>query len=571
MTLCARAQKTGKLSLPRALVVGAFALGALVCSVACLGRTSALRGWDRGDHAPSVKQESEKTATAQDPAGDHTNVASSATGDMAASVSKTADLAAASVQTLHAADATSGSLADLIYRIVEATEDHNLRLRKFDADIEFIDREIDHIRTSEGWEFEISDQSRSWTADRLETRGGTTQRLDGTFRKAHRFFGEVSDKYDEFVLRLQRSFGEPDHERFVDAALKRLEKLEKVAAKQEVRRDLHLATIDSVLIALYCQAARPLIEERLVLAKERLRILEAARQAQEALRKDVLSAQRDLHLVEDDLELNKLDCRAALRELNLKTGTTVSLPAALPLIADGDPPPETYDEEAVTSYALEGRLDYFVADLRLKLADKLKWHLAWHLPKIDFEVWWADFSAHRRYLDEYRKDRNGDEYGTELSVNIPLNIASNSWARHKMFSAARDAIALDHELIRRRITEEVFRTYRDWRKAYHAREISREQIEVARENERALALMVERMPDKIEGIPKVELIDEQVKIVDAKMSLLQAEHDLLRAKVRWDYLLGDSPIDVAAAPFVARDRQTAEKTSWLKWWMSLIK
>ena len=78
------------------------------------------------------------------------------------------------------------------------------------------------------------------------------------------------------------------------------------------------------------------------------------------------------------------------------------------------------------------------------------------------------------------------------------------------------------------------------------------------------------VPEQIQGISRIKQLRAQSDVLDARVELYTASWRLLQAQARWDYVMGDSPIDRATAPYEQQDRRTAEKRNWLLWWMSLI-
>jgi len=455
--------------------------------------------------------------------------------------------------------------------MVAATEEHDPRLATLDSTIKQIDADMKEIWASVGWEFEAVKQNFDYDSTRHSLRRGTTLGLDGKPRRAFNLFGDYDRDERDFILRLKRSFLGPDHEVYVKISGRRLEKMDAVIRKQEIRRDIHLATLQAVLEVLYRQTILPLVEEQIALAQREVQLLSAFQKAGEALQKDLLAAQRQLHAFEEQKLIDRHSIRISLNDLRQKTGLpSLALPTTVPLVADSLAPLDNLNEEEATSLALTGRLEYVVAEMRVRQAERMADYMSWYWPRVDFEVAWNKYKDTRRFLDDFRQEK-GRIFSTELSVNIPLNLPYRGWLRRESFRATQQRYQNEMEQIRRTIENQTLRSLLDLQQARLHDSVARDDLTHAREEARATELLAERLPEEIQGIAEVGRLEALRKVLDARIALCTAEHQLLLAQARWDYQVGNSPIDEAVTPYENLDLRAAEKKGWLRWWTSLMK
>jgi len=477
-----------------------------------------------------------------------------------------------------AAALTSEAIAGFLYQIILGIEEHNPELLQADKAMEQIENEMRDIRFSEGWEFDIRSRRTEIDATRRDTRAGWTRRLDvdpdtgqPQFRNPYSLFGDLDERESELLVRLQRSFVGPDHERYVGMAVKRLEKIEAAIKKQELRREIHVKTLQSLFGLFHARALLPLIDEQIALLQRQIEILRLYERQAEALPRDILDAQTRLGLAREQRLINADLVRAGLRRLRIQTGDpALALPTTFPLVADPAPPPESVDEDTATSYALGGRLDYHLAGMRVRLADRLVRYGAWYLPEVQFEVFWSRFHGHQKWLDEYRRDE-GKGFGTQLGLTIPLNLPVRGYMRRRAFEAARDAYVLERRAIQEEVRLAVPTALNAWRQAWVRRAVAQLAINQALEDLRETDLLVQTLPEQIKGVPPAERIEKELAVLDARADRLEAEYLLLLAAAQWDYLAGDSPIEEAIAPYQARDLRAIERKSWIRWLTNLTK
>lgn len=476
-----------------------------------------------------------------------------------------------------AGDLTSQTLGAALYRIVTATEENDPRLAEFDSKMKQIDAEMKDLRFSVGWEFEVAKRELEIDADRRDVRRISSQAPRATARRPHYLLGDYDREESDLILRLKRSFLAPDHEKYVKIAERRLDKMGLVIDKQKVRRQLHVATLETLLAVFFCQTALPLVDEQIALARREIELLTMFQKAGEALRKDVLAAQKRLRALEEQRLIHRNSLTLGLNELRLKTGSSsLTLPMTVPVVASASPPPSTFDPQETTSYALSGRTDYLVAQMRARLADQMATYMAWYWPRVDFEVAWNEFRDHRRFITDDHWDKNyrydkGREFGTELTLNVPLNLAYRGWKRHEAFRAVHESYLKQADLMRANIENDALRAYLGWQQAYLHREVARDQLAAALEERREMELVAQQLPEEVQGLAEVKYLEAQTKVLEARVELCDAEYELLLAQARWDYQTGDSPMDEAAAPYEERDRRAAERKVWLTWWTSLMK
>lgn len=470
-----------------------------------------------------------------------------------------------------AADSTTQSLADLLYRIVAATEEHEPRLGKRDSDLAQLDAEMKDIRFSVGWEVELVKRETEFDATRHAIRKGTTLGLDGRPRRAYDLRGHYSREEDELIVRLRRSFLGPDHEKYVKIAERQVEKMGIVLEKQAIRRGIHLATIQAVLEILHFQTVLPLIEQQISLAQNEAKILEKFQKAGEALRKDVLAAQKQVVLLEEQRLSYRNLIRQRLAELRQKSGSRdLTVPGTLPSVAALPSPPTSLNEEELTSEVLVSREDYVIAQERLRLGEHMATHLAWYLPRVDFEAAWNDYSDDRRFLDTRRTDE-GNQFSTELTLNVPLNLPYRGLKRREQYRAQQTGFLFDMEEMRATVANEILRAHVDWQQAFLRCRATSASLAAALEEERQTRLTVKHMPVEVQGIAEIKEIEAQLRVLEARAACAGAEYTLWNAQARWDYQTGSSPIDEAVGPYAERDRRAAERKGWLQWWTSLIR
>ena len=466
---------------------------------------------------------------------------------------------------------TSQTLANLLYRIVTATEEHDLRLAELDSRIQQLDAEMKDLRFSVGWEFEVVGREMDIDANRHTVREGETLGLDNRPRRAYDLRGHYDREQDELIARLKRSFLGPDHEKYVRIAERRIEKMNTIIRKQDIRREIHLATLQTVLEILYRQTVLPLLSGEIALAQREVEMLATFRKVGEALRKDQLGAEKQLRALEEQRLIHQNSLALSLNELRQKTGiANLTLPTTLPLVAGSSAPPASFHEADATSRALTDRTDYIVAQMRLRLADQMAAYMAWYWPRVDFEVAWDKFEDRRGFLDQSRNDK-GKQFSTELSLNVPLNSPYRSLKRREAFRAAHQGYARQTEQMRDTISNQVLRAYLNWQQAQLHRTAAEAGLAQALEEARQTDLVAQQLPEEIQGIAEVKQIEARMKALDAQMALSDAERELLLAQARWDYQMGDSPIDEAVAPYEESDRRAAEKKGWLTWWTNLMK
>jgi hypothetical protein len=471
--------------------------------------------------------------------------------------------------------AADAALAEFLYRVVSETEAADPRLAAADAQLRQIDHEINAIGMSNGWEFVIRRRRTETDGFRHDKRLGWTRRLDidpdtglQRLRNPYDLSGDLLRGEKEFMTSLQRSFLGSDHEKYVDMALRRLDKIDAAIKKQNLRREIHLATLQSILGALHSKMLLHSLDEQLALAKAQVQVLRQYQNVGEALLKDVQAAELQVQTIEQQRQISRNTIEVALFELRSKTGDpTLDLPGTLPLTAGIDPPP-TIDRDAASSYALDGRIDYYLAQMRLRLMDRLVMFGAWYLPKVSLDIWWSRFRSHQQWLDEFRHDM-GRERGIEWQVNIPLNLGVRGVERNRAFAAARDAYRLEREQMGRDIQIRVLHALVAWQQAALRRTVARRGLEQALEDQRETELVAEKMPESLKGIGQVEVLDRRLAVAEARAKLYEAEYLLLLAELQWEYVTGDSPIDDAVAPFEERDKQAFRK-SWSQWLMSLM-
>ena len=466
---------------------------------------------------------------------------------------------------------TSQSLAGLLFQIVAATEEHDPHLGELHSEIARLDAEMKDLRFSVGWELEVSRQTLEIDADRHSARKGTTLGLDGRPRRAYDLRGDYDRDQDELIVRLKRSFLGPDHEKYVKIAQRRIEKMGLLIRKQELRREIHLATLQAVFEILYCQTVLPLLDDQIALARREREMLAVFQKAGETLRKDVLEAEKKLRSLEEQRLIHQNSLALSLNELRQKTGIVgLALPTTLPLAASAPPLPVPLDEAKATSQALEDRTEFIVAQLRLRLADQMVTYMAWYWPRVDFEVAWDKFDDRRRFLDQSRDD-TGKQFSTELTLNVPLNSPYRSLKRREAFQAARESFARQEEQLRAAISNQLLRAHLNWQQAHLHRAVAEAALAQAAEEARQTELVAQQLPEEIQGIAEVRQVDARLKTLEARLALCAAERDLLLAQARWDYQLGNSPIDEAASPYEQSDRRAAEQKGWLSWLMNLMK
>jgi len=476
-----------------------------------------------------------------------------------------------------AADLTSRTLADLLCRIVAATEEHDPHLAVLDSNMKQLDAEMKDIRFSVGWELEIVKREMKLDAERRDVRQVSPGAPRATTRNPHYLLGDYDREESDFIIRLTRSFLGPDHEKYVKIGERRLEKMGFVIEKQKVRRDLHMATLRAILSILYYQTVLPLVSEQIAVARQQIEMLTKFQQAGEALRKDVLAAQKQLRTLEAQRLLHQNSLRLALSELREKAGDPkLALPTTVPLVADFSLPPTTFDPQDTPRYALTGRTDYLVADMRVRLADTMATYMAWYWPRVDFEVAWNEYKDHRRFLpdDAFEKDYRYDKgkgFSTELRLNVPLNLPYRGWKRYESFRAVQERYLKEMDRLRMDIENETLRAYLIWQQAHLHREVARDQLAQAEEEVRETGLLTQQLPDEVQGLAEVKYLDARLKALEARAALCDAEHQLLLAQALWDYQTGNSPIDEAVAPYEEQDRRAAERKVWLTWWTSLTK
>jgi len=466
---------------------------------------------------------------------------------------------------------TSQSLADLIYRIVTETEKNNADLRELATELEQIDQDIQVLRLSVGWEFEVASRKTVTDGKRRDARKGWTRRTDGKFRSPYNLYGDLDENESDFILRLKRSFLGPDHEKYVKIGLRWLDKMDTVIKKQKLRRDLHLGTFDTVLSILEKRATLPLLDEQIALTRRQLELLRILRKTGDALPKDVLNAEHELQSLEEQRLIDLNAIKIALRELRNKTGDPkLQLPTTFSLAAVRLRPPVEFDEQEMTSYALAGRVDYAIGRKRVEFAKKMANYMSWYWPKLDLEFTWTRFHGHRKWLDEYRRDK-GRDFRTELTLNVPLNAPLRGWRRYKSFKAACEGYRIDLEKKRQDIADDVYSAYLQWQQAYLHYKVSQRRLEAAREEARETELVATQLPGEIKGIAEVKRLGAKKDLLEARASLIRAQFQLLAAEAHWDYAVGDSPIEEAFAPYAQRDRRAVEKIGWIRWWTSLFK
>ncbi len=466
---------------------------------------------------------------------------------------------------------TSQTLAEWLYWIVSATEENDPQLKYYDTELRRIDAEMKEIWASVGWEFEITRQRSTFDAERHETRAGTTLGLDGRPRRAYDLFGDYDRRDRDLILRLKRSFLGPDHEVYVRICGRRLEKMDAVIQKQQTRRDIHLLTLQAVLDIVYRQNILPLVAEQIALAQRKTALVEILQKAGEVLRKDLLAAQKQLRAYEEQRAIHQNAITLALNDLRGRSGlTTLTLPAGIELAAAPSTFPATLAVPDATSQALENRLEYLVAQMRVELAEQMTRYMSWYFPRVDFEVAWNKYRESREFLDETRDER-GREFATELTVNIPLGLPYRTWKRRETFRATQEGYALQVARMRRSIENQILRASLNLQQARLHCEVAREDLEHALEELRATELVAQQLPDETQGVAALAALDAQLKVLDARIALAAAEHQLLLAHMQWDYQIGRSPMDEAAAAFADSDLRAAEKIGWLRWWTSLIK
>ena len=462
-------------------------------------------------------------------------------------------------------------LAEVLERIVDATEQNDPRLREVDLEIDRINHEMTDLYFSVGWDLELESRDLEVDATRRETREGRTYRLDGTPRKAHRFYGDLDESLSESTIRLQRQWGHPDHEMYVKIALLRLEKFDAVIQKQELRREVHLVTLGTIVDVVSRQALLPLLDERIRLAREKYARLEQYHKRQEVLRGEVLDARSELEQLQWQRSIHQ--GRLGLSLSGLRQAADVGLLDALttlPLAARLDAPPLAFDAQQATSYALERRLDHFLGQWRVNLTNTLAKYMAWYWPTLDFRVWWMDYHGHQDYLDEHRREK-GEEFGTQLTLEVPLNLLMRGRARQQAFQAQRDHYVQEQNRLRAGIEQDVREAYLARLQAHADLLNARRRVERAVQEARELRELAARLPQEIQGIPEVRLMESDMEVLDERMLLCLAEHALFRAQATWNYVLGNSPIDTAVEPYLALERRAVEKTKWWQWWTSLIK
>ncbi|MCX8035562.1 MAG: TolC family protein [Candidatus Sumerlaeia bacterium] len=491
------------------------------------------------------------------------------TASLAVSAHPAAELA--SDTSLQEITFTSQTLGEWLYWIVSATEENDPQLKYYDTELRRIDAEMKEIWASVGWEFEVTRQRSTFDAERHETRAGTTLGLDGRPRRAYDLFGDYDRRDRDLILRLKRSFLGPDHEVYVRICGRRLEKMDAVIQKQQTRRDIHLLILQAVLDILYRRNILPLVAEQIALVQRKTALLEVLQKAGEVLRKDLLAAQKQLRAYEEQQAIHQNAITLALNDLRGRTGlTTLTLPTQFQLAVAPSTLPATLAVPDATSQALQNRLEYLVAQMRVELAEQMTRYMSWYFPRVDFEVAWNKYRETREFLDETRDER-GRELTTELTVNIPLGLPYRTWKRRESFRATQEGYALQVARMRRSIENEILRASLDLQQARLHCEVAREALEHALEELRATELVARQLPGEIQGIAALSTLDAQLKVLDARMALTAAEHQLLLAHMQWDYHIGCSPMDEASAGFADADLRAAEKIGWLRWWTSLIK
>jgi hypothetical protein len=470
-----------------------------------------------------------------------------------------------------AAEFTSQTLARLLFQIVAATEDHDPRLAELNSQIAALDAEMKDLRFSVGWEFDVRRQETEYDATRRAVRRPLKPGQTGRPGQPYDVRGDYDRDQDDLILRLRRSFLGPDHEKYVKIAQRRLDKMTLLIKKQEIRREIHLASLQAALDVLYRQTILPVLDQQIALARREIELLAAFQKVGDVLHKDRLEAEKQLRGLEEQRQIHRNSLILSLNELRQKTGLpNLTLPTTLPLVAGSSAPPAAFDPAETTSRALTGRTDYFVAQRRMTLADQMASYMAWYYPRVDVEFGWDKYSDRRRFLNEARDDV-GWQFFTELGLNVPLNLPYRGLKRREAFRAVHESYARQMDQMRMTIENQILRTYLDRQQAEVHRAFAASSLAQAAEETRHTELLAQQLPEEIQGIAEVKQLEARIKMLEARVALCNAEHELLRAQARWNYQMGESPIDEAVAPYEEKDRRADEEKGWLKWWTNLIR
>ncbi|MBM3334174.1 TolC family protein [Candidatus Sumerlaeota bacterium] len=464
---------------------------------------------------------------------------------------------------------TSRGVGELIYQIVVATEEHDPRLAAHDSQVRQLEAEIKDLRFSVGWEIEVAGRHVDFDATRHAVREPGQLDLYGRERRPYDLRGPYDREDSELIVRLKRSFLGPDHEKYVKIAERTIDLMDEEIRKQEARRSAHLATIETVSKILYAQAILPVLDERVALVRQQIEILLALQKAGAALRKDLLEADKQLKTLEEQRLIYDNSIRLGLNELRQKTGwPTLTLPAILLVGSTSPAPPRAFNEHEATSQALNNRLDYHIARERVRLANEMAAYMAWYLPRVDFEVGWNDYLERRHFLESRRRE-SGTQFSAELSLTYQLASPYRSWKRRQAFRARQEGLQREMDQMRATFTNQVLRAHLDWQLACLHHGVTSASLAQALEEARQTDLLAQRLPGEIEGIAEVKQMESKSKATGERIALLEAERDLLLAQARWEYMMGNSPVDEATAIYEERDRRAAQRKSWLSWWTNL--
>jgi outer membrane protein TolC len=387
-----------------------------------------------------------------------------------------------------------------------------LDLRRTEAEAE-----LAHIRQSRSFEVDIEGEYRDEDLDRFERNGNDIK------------MGSQEDIRRSLTFAVTRPLlGLPLEQRIIVAnEQQRLAEL-----REETILTRREAILDVVEVYVDLQAEQdlePSRERAVVLAEERVRMIEARRSRGESLPKDVLAARAQLAKRVGDLAQSRFRVE---EQRNL-----------LGQLVEGAPPGPFRTVELDWS-AMSPKVGQSGETAAPPPAEKQEVAGIWYtLPEIDLTFYYTMQHRDRRFADEYDEE-DGHTPGVQLRVEFPLDAyrAARSFARQARARAERQRIAV--ESLNRQTSGLA-------RQADLAHAAAQAQVDAAaadlavREEEHRISNL--RAQEGEGDKQAIAAIDAELGVIDARAELGQAQGELARRFFEHRLIVGEDLIELSAA------------------------